>query len=222
MVFSSLRVACAELLCLTLLASHLVGPTLLFADEEALIVSPTSLFAPDVSVQTIDSSLTAAVLTSSGVPEILLYTGSTILSSVSEILPSLQKQDQMISETSEPISDRLNQNEILIQFKEASVDLDTYAGKYQLDQIENSHDLTTTDTLSDENIAVMKIDALSKNLLTEGSIANKDTINFEIEKTVDTTIAELKKDPRVARVQRNFVYKLSTSSTRAIQSSRVI
>ena len=222
MVFSSLRVACAELLCLTLLASHLVAPTLLFADEEALIVSPTSLLAPDVSVQTIDSSLTAAVLTSSGVPEILLYTGSTILSSVSEILPSLQKQDQMISETSEPISDHLNQNEILIQFKEASVDLDTYAGKYQLDQIENSHDLTTTDTLSDENIAVMKIDVLSKNLLTEGSIANKDTINFEIEKTVDTTIAELKKDPRVARVQRNFVYKLSTSSTRAIQSSRVI
>ncbi len=101
-------------------------------------------------------------------------------------------------------------NEILIQFRETNIDLTTYVGKYQLEQIEEVNNLKTTDTISESNIAVMEVkwdvpqEYFSSNQ--EMSITGSrygETASW----TIDAVIEELKKDPRIKHVQRNFVYK---------------
>ena len=104
--------------------------------------------------------------------------------------------------------------QILVQFKS---DIDSYVGKYQVDQIENIHDLKTTETLSEQNIAVMEIDTSSiaiDNTFTATADFVSDTGAMDpiTEQQITDKITELKTDPRVEHVQRNFVYQTQATT----------
>jgi subtilisin family serine protease len=107
------------------------------------------------------------------------------------------------------------EREILVQFKS---DIDGYVGQYQIDQIENVHDLTTNDTISEQNIAVMEISTtdmmsvMSSVSVTE-TFSQSGTTNPVLEEAIDAKIEELKADPRVKHAQRNFVYTISSLSS---------
>jgi hypothetical protein len=102
------------------------------------------------------------------------------------------------------------EREILVQFRS---DIDGYVGQYQIDQIENTHDLTMTETISEQNIAVMEIDTPTtidtvSSMSVVDTLAQTESIDPILEKAIDAKIAELQEDPRVEHVQRNFVYQI--------------
>ncbi len=115
-----------------------------------------------------------------------------------------------------------NGNEILIQFREDNINLNTFAGKYQLDQIESVHNLMTTDTIENSNIAVLKmVDGNNQSTLKEVN-SMKTSFNNNSTGAVETIIRELRKDPRIAHVQRNYIYKISSLPTIKKQDSSTI
>lgn len=60
-----------------------------------------------------------------------------------------------ISTPSAPNQDLEPSDEILVQFK---TDIDTTMGQYQVDSVESQNGLQTTDTITENNIAIMKIE----------------------------------------------------------------
>ncbi len=101
-----------------------------------------------------------------------------------------------------------HENEILIQFK-WSIDSTTW--KYQIDQMESLHDLKTIETLEENNIVIMESNM--PNIIT--SITDNDVLTniaYQKEENVKHIIQELKNDPRIAHVQKNFVYTMESTN----------
>lgn len=108
--------------------------------------------------------------TGSDIQDIEIASGATLSGSVDSVpvidtatgnlttTGTLLNDESNIDLSQKPIlqkTDEHPEREILVQFKS---DIDGYIGQYQIDQIENTHDLTTTETISEQNIAVMEID----------------------------------------------------------------
>ena len=77
--------------------------------------------------------------------------------------------------------------------------------------MESLHDLKTIETLGENNIAVME----SKTPSIIISLTNINTLTYitsQREEKVKNNIQELKNDPHIVHVQKNFVYKIQSSN----------
>ncbi len=132
----------------------------------------------------------------------------TTTGSINDRESELDLSDPSLKMSSHP-TDTHPEAQILVQFK---TDIDGYIGQYQVDQVENTHDLKTTETISEQNIAVMEIDnPATIDMVSSMSIADSfvhtGSVDPVLEQAIDDKIEELKTDPRVEHVQRNFVYQ---------------
>ena len=103
------------------------------------------------------------------------------------------------------------ENEVLIQFNESNINVDSYIGQYQINQIESTQDIVMTDTIAEQNIAIMTVQEKNPENISASGVID--------ESIIDAKITELKKDPRVKYVQKNFIYQINSlqKSTRSIQ-----
>ncbi len=97
--------------------------------------------------------------------------------------------------------------EVLVEFKEENIDIETSMGQYQIDTIELANDITLTSTLPEENIAIMEVKEDTRDIITSTDISRVLWENEEEEK-LDILISTLKKDPRVKSAQKNFIYRV--------------
>lgn len=122
-----------------------------------------------------------------------------------EIITEVAQEKEVLREKSRP------ENEVLVQFNESNINVDSYIGQYQIDQIESSQDIVMTDTITEQNIAVMTVQEENPDNISASGVIN--------ESVIDTKIIELKKDPRVKHVQKNFIYQINSlqKSPRSVQ-----
>jgi len=100
------------------------------------------------------------------------------------------------------------EQEILVQFK---TDIDTSVGQYQIDTLTSAHNLEVTDTITENNIVVVThIEDSSDSKIASVLDAFVSTTNSD--ESIDQKIEELKQDPRVAHVQKNFIYTLQSTN----------
>ncbi len=101
-------------------------------------------------------------------------------------------------------------DEILIQYKEAKVDLDTTFWRYEAEGFEKSHNLNSQDMIQESNITVVSVPESSP-IQNSTVIPSSSFIDgIKKESVIETTMSELRKDPRVAYVQRNFIYNVES------------
>lgn len=77
--------------------------------------------------------------------------------------------------------------------------------------MESLHDLKTIETLEENNIVIMESNM--PNIIT--SITDNDVLTniaYQKEENVKHIIQELKNDPRIAHVQKNFVYTMESTN----------
>jgi len=77
--------------------------------------------------------------------------------------------------------------------------------------MESLHDLKTVETLEENNIVIMESNM--PNIIT--SITDNDVLTniaYQKEENVKHIIQELKNDPRIAHVQKNFVYTMESTN----------
>jgi hypothetical protein len=86
---------------------------------------------------------------------------------------------------------------------ELHTDMDTLGGYTDLQSVTTDHQLQTESILHDASIAVVSL-APSSDPLADPTTTQKD---------IETVVTELKKDPRVKRVQKNFRYFPESIST---------
>lgn len=107
-------------------------------------------------------------------------------------------EEKTLPEKSKP------ENEVLVQFNDSNIHVDSYIGQYQIDQIESTQNIAMTDTIPEQNIAIMTVQEENPANVSSSGIIDADVI--------DAKITELKKDPRVKYVQKNFIYKITSTS----------
>lgn len=122
-----------------------------------------------------------------------------------EIITEVAQEKEVLREKSRP------ENEVLVQFNESNINVDSYIGQYQIDQIESTQDIVMTDTITEQNIAVMTVQEENPDNISASGVIT--------ESVIDTKIIELKKDPRVKHVQKNFIYQINSlqKSPRSVQ-----
>ncbi len=180
---NSYRILVSELILTTFLSTILLPSQILFAEDVAQIPSDTTQTteasttgSPDSIVPVgPDSTSTDMTIpagsTESGpiVPDTAIGGMSTGSTTTIGTIPDMEISvvpigdvsneseidlaDPSLKMTPHPI-DTNPDTQILVQFKS---DIDSYVGQYQVDQVENIHALQTTETLSEQNIAVMEI-----------------------------------------------------------------
>ena len=97
--------------------------------------------------------------------------------------------------------------EILIQFKEDDIQVDSFFGQYQIQMIEDEHDIAMSDTLADENIVVMQV-GIEESIEAAISPAEAFVVELQSDAKIESLIDEIRLDPRVEHVQRNFKYEI--------------
>lgn len=122
-----------------------------------------------------------------------------------KIITEVTQEKDALREKSRP------ENEVLIQFNESNINVDSYIGQYQIDQIESTQDIVMTDTIPEQNIAVMTVQEKNPDNISASGVID--------ESVIDAKITELKKDPRVKYIQKNFIYQINSlqKSTRSVQ-----
>ena len=122
-----------------------------------------------------------------------------------EIITEVEQEKEVLREKSRP------ENEVLVQFNESNINVDSYIGQYQIDQIESSQDIVMTDKIAEQNIAVMTVQEENPDNISASGVID--------ESVIDAKITELKKDPRVKYAQKNFIYQISNlqKSPRSVQ-----
>ncbi len=218
------RIALAEVLICSMSCTQFLAPIITYADETLSgTVDTQPIVVTDPVLTVIETTATGDMLT------LEIQTGAVIESSESSIqdhtgtltLPifdtpvDLQEvrevQGQQIEITpvrSSTASLALPSDDIIVEFKSSSIDVDTIQGEIEIASIEQLQDITVTTTLPEENIVVMNVLSIPSN---EGvsflpSVEYVDTLSHE--QKIDATIAALKTDPRVEHVQRNFKYQI--------------
>jgi len=138
--------------------------------------------------------------------EILTQTGTEILIQtgvIDKLPPTALELDTKV-----PVQREVSpEDEILVQFK---TDIDTIVGQYQLDTFVSNYTLSVTDTITENNIIVVTpevfpIETVSLAFQVADSFT-ADTASGKIE----TMIEQIKQDPRVEHVQKNFVYTVQS------------
>ena len=164
------------------------GETLTPLTPEESIISDTG------STQNTSTESTGSIF---DIPEIVPETPETIT--------KVLQEKEVLREKSRP------ENEVLVQFNESNINVDSYVGQYQIDQIESSQDIALTDTIAEQNIAVMTVQEENPENISASGVIDASVI--------DAKITELKKDPRVKHVQKNFIYQINSlqKSPRSIQ-----
>lgn len=128
-----------------------------------------------------------------------------IIPETPKIITEVVQEKGVLREKSRP------ENEVLVQFNESNINVDSYIGQYQIDQIESTQDIVMTDTIPEQNIAVMTVQEENPDNISASGVID--------ESVIDAKITELKKDPRVKYAQKNFIYQINSlqKSPRAIQ-----
>ncbi|MBX9809404.1 S8 family serine peptidase [Candidatus Gracilibacteria bacterium] len=109
----------------------------------------------------------------------------------------------------EQVAIKETEGDILVQFKS---DITSTVGQYQVEQLETSLGLETTDTIPENNIAIMQSTSSSDliHVLVESSISSYEKTDNQ--ESTDRIIEELKKDPNIEHVQRNFIYEITATN----------
>lgn len=171
--------------------SDLTGATLEtntgFTDTGSLIPGDTAESTPtDTGSVLSDDSLSGAVS-----PLSPSDTGSIVASGALQEIPQkkIYEEDENIVKKSETKPE----NEILVQFK---TDIDTMVGQYQVDSFTSNHDITVTETITENNIVVVTPEVFPTDTLSSQSIASA-FVNAQTDTAslVEDIIAELKQDP---------------------------
>lgn len=123
-----------------------------------------------------------------------------------EIPPTTDNEDLAVKKTTK--TQAAIENEILIEFHS---DIDTYVGQYQVDRVTEQYHLTPIDTIAQSNITVMSVSTGSSDI-TSGLI----TKIIPTSPDIDSVISTISQDPRVAHVQKNMIYRISSNTTSSI------
>ncbi len=89
-------------------------------------------------------------------------------------------------------------------------DIDGYVGSYQVEQLAQANNLQTTDIIAENNIAVMSLDELNTINNPMNHISIMDPFVPTEEEMINELIVSIKQDPRVAHVQKNFMYTVQS------------
>lgn len=224
---STLKILLSEVVVTSILFSNII-PISTFADEalpvnEVIVAtgsseelsSSISLEIENSPVVEVETTGAISISNETSVDIIQTNTGNEVLETLFEtgvIIQSAEIIPMSVSETGEQSNDEIKTvrhkenvqqtEQILVQFH---TDIENYVGQYQVDQIENEHQLDTTEIISG-NLAVMELK--DSGIPAIQSIDQNPTLDAE--KKIDSVIDELKKDPRIAYVQKNHIYTLQS------------
>lgn len=175
-----------------------------------IVPTDTGTLMPDVSDSTgeILETNTGFTETGSSFPETTSSGVSTVSSPIDEIV-SQTGSEILIDQNIVKKSETAPENEILVQFK---TDIDTMVGQYQVDTFTSNHDIKITETISENNIVVVTPE-ISPIETVNSSFQLADSFTIDTGSgNIETMIEQIKQDPRVEHVQKNFIYTVQSAN----------
>jgi subtilisin family serine protease len=221
-MFRYFRIIIAEI-ALTVFLWNMFIPSLVWADEITdsgsssivqenlpgeIVPTDTGTLMPDVSDSTgeILETNTGFTETGSSFPETTSSGVSTVSSPIDEIV-SQTGSEILIDQNIVKKSETAPEDEILVQFK---TDIDTMVGQYQVDTFTSNHDIKITETISENNIVVVTPE-ISPIETVNSSFQLADSFTIDTGSgNIETMIEQIKQDPRVEHVQKNFIYTVQS------------
>lgn len=132
-----------------------------------------------------------------------------------EVLPiPTQPEEDMSTQLIESLTESMHpEREILIEFKQDTPNVSTPSGSSVLTEIEQEQDVSIVDTIPDGNIAVARIAPAPSLAVASISDGASYVGTIETEQTKQDVMDTLRDDPRIASVQPNYVYELSSTES---------